>query len=164
MKRARFVPVAALAVALFGVSALAQTVKAPPLKPILAGKHFTPPIRGQADVEFTAPVTRRDNKAMMVITKIDVKNISNAPIPRLTIDETWYDKGGATVAGGKGLINGLLQPGEVQTVVIETPWKQGMTSNNYNFSHANGTIKPHRVKSFEDDTKDAGKDEAAKKN
>ena len=46
-------------------------------------------------------------------------------------------------------INGVLQPQEVQTVKIETPWKAGMSSNNYQFSHANGTIKPHRVPKME---------------
>ena len=60
--------------------------------------------------------------------------------------------------GGTGIINGLLQPDEVQTVTIETPWKAGMLSNNYNFSHVNGTIKPNRVKAIEGaDTKDSGK-------
>lgn len=136
--------------------------KAPTLTPILGGKKFTPPIKGQADVDFTKPVTKKDNKTNMVVTTIQVKNVSNAPIPRLTIDETWYDKGGSTIGGGKGVINGLLQPGEVQTVTIETPWKVGMLSNNYNFTHANGTVKPHLVKSF-DEAGDKAADKGEKK-
>jgi len=53
------------------------------------------------------------------------------------------------LTAGRGVINGVLQPQEVQTVKIETPWKAGMSSNNYQFSHANGTIKPHRVPKME---------------
>ena len=68
-----------------------------------------------------------------------------APIARLTIDETWYDAAGGLVTGSKGVVNGLLQPGEVQIVRIETPFNAKMKANNYNFTHANGVVKPHRV-------------------
>ena len=70
-----------------------------------------------------------------------------APLLRLTIDETWYDAGGGLVTGGKGVLN-RLEPGEVGTVKIETPWNPKMKANNYNFTHANGTVKPHRVEKF----------------
>jgi len=106
-------------------------------------------------------VTKREKD--MVVTKIQVKNTSNAPIPRLTITETWYDAGGASVGGGKGAINGLLQPGEVQTIVIETPYNAKMKANNYNFSHANGTIKPHKVAKFGDEKEPAAKPASATK-
>jgi hypothetical protein len=162
MNRARCTFAATLAGVSF-VSALliAQTPAAPPMTSVLAGKKLTPPIRGQAEVDFTAPVTKRDKD--MVITKIQVRNMSAAPIPRLTITETWYDAGGATVGGGKGAINGLLQPNEIQTIVIETPFNAKMKSNNYNFSHANGTIKPHKVTKMTDEKEPAAKPAAAKK-
>lgn len=127
--------------ALVGVTALAQ--QAPEMKPILAGKSFTPPAQGQVEVDFTKPATRREKD--MVVTRIQVKNTMKAPIARLTIDETWYDKGGALVTGSKGIINGLLQPDEVQTLEIRTPYDAKMSANNYNFTHANGSVKPHRV-------------------
>jgi len=162
MNRARCTFAATLAGVSF-VSALliAQTPTAPPMTSVLAGKKLTPPIRGQAEVDFTAPVTKRDKE--MVVTKIQVRNMSAAPIPRLTITETWYDGGGATVGGGKGAINGLLQPGEIQTIVIETPFNAKMKSNNYNFSHANGTIKPHKVAKMTDEKEPAAKPAAATK-
>ena len=162
MNRARCTFAATLVGVSF-VSALliAQTPTAPPMTSVLAGKKLTPPIRGQAEVDYTAPVTKREKD--MVITKIQVKNTSNAPIPRLTITETWYDAGGATVGGGKGAINGLLQPGEVQTIVIETPYNAKMKANNYNFSHANGTIKPHKVAKFGDEKEPAAKPASATK-
>jgi len=155
MKRARFFAAATLVgAALAAAAALAQTPQAPPMTSVLAGKKFTPPLKGPAEVEFTKPETKRDKE--MVVTRIKVRNASSAPIARLTIAETWYDKGGATVGGGKGVINGLLQPGEVQTVVIETPYNAKMSANNYNFSHANGTVpKPKRVDKMAGDAKDA---------
>ena len=157
MNRARLVFAASLVGAsLIGGPVLAQTQTAPPLAPVLAGKKFTPPIKGQADVDFTKPVTRREKD--VIVTRITVKNTSAAPIPRLTIDETWYDKSGGLVTGGKGVINGLLQPGEVKTVEIQTSYNPKMTANNFNFSHANGTVKPRRV----DKLSEAGTEPATK--
>ncbi len=146
MIRVRSAFTVALALAMMtAVPLAAQQPKAPDLKPMLAGKKFVPPVKGQATLDIKWPPSTKRVKDM-VVTTIEVKNTSPAPIARLTIDETWYDKGGNTVAGGKGIINGLLQPDEIQTVTIETPWKVGMLSNNYNFTHVNGTIKPNRVK------------------
>ena len=80
----------------------------------------------------------------MVTTTIMVKNNAPGPLLRLTIDETWYDAGGGLVTGGKGVVN-RIEPGEVATVKIETPFNPKMKANNYNFTHANGTVKPHKV-------------------
>ena len=121
---------------------LAQSSQTAPLSPILSGKKFTPPFKGQADVDFTKPVTKRDKD--MVVTTLQVKNTMNAPLLRFTVDETWYDKAGGLVTGGKGVVT-RIEPGEVATVKIETPFNAKMSANNYNFSHANGTVKPHRV-------------------
>jgi hypothetical protein len=145
MNRVRLTFAAALLGASFAASAaLAQTPQAPPMTSVLAGKKFTPPIKGAAEVELTKPVTRKEKE--MVVTKIQVKNVSNGPIARLTVDESWYDKSGALVAGGKGVVNGLLQPGEIQTITIETPYNSKMSANQWVFSHANGTVpKPKRV-------------------
>ena len=153
---------ACFAAAFFGASliataaALAQTPpQAPPMTSVLAGKKFTPPIKGQADVEFVRPTGKREGKEW--VTRILVKNISNAPIPRLTIAETWYSKDGQMVAGNKGFINGLLQPGEVKTIEIRTPVDPRMAQNNWNFSHANGTVKPHQVAKLGDEKEAAAK-------
>jgi hypothetical protein len=143
MTRARLAIAAWLVVASGATAAvLAQTPQAPPMTSVLAGKKFTPPFKGQADVDFTKPVSK--NVKGMVTTTLQVKNNMNAPLLRLTVDETWYDKGGGLVTGGKGIVN-RLEPGEVATVKIETPYDAKMNANNYNFSHANGTVKPHRV-------------------
>jgi hypothetical protein len=128
------------------------------MKSVLAGKKFTPPIKGQADVEFVRPTSKREGKE--VVTRILVRNISSGPIPRLTIAETWYSKDGQMVAGNKGFINGLLQPGEIKTIEIRTPVDSRMAQNNWNFSHANGTVKTHQVSKLEDPN--AKKEPAAK--
>jgi hypothetical protein len=157
MTRARLAVAASLVVASAATAAvLAQTPQAPPMTSVLAGKKFTPPFKGQADVDFTKPVSK--NVKGMVTTTIQVRNNANAPLLRLTVDETWYDKGGGLVTGGKGVVN-RLEPGEVATVTIETPYDAKMSANNYNFSHANGTVKPHRVEKM---TAGGDKEPAAK--
>lgn len=138
-----------------------QAVQPPDLTPVLAGRKFTPPIKGQALVEFTTPRTAR--KGDSVITTIVVRNISPQPIARLRIDEVWYEKNGSVLTAGRGVINGVIQPQEIQTVTINTPWKAGMNSNNYQFSHANGTVKPQRVPKLEAPKEDASAAAAATK-
>jgi hypothetical protein len=162
MTRARLAIAASLVVASAATTAvLAQTPQAPPMTSVLAGKKFTPPFKGQADVDFTKPVSK--NVKGMVTTTIQVRNNMNAPLLRLTVDETWYDKGGGLVTGGKGIVT-RLEPGEVATVKIETPFDPKMSANNYNFSHANGTVKPHRVEKMEGAEKEpAAKPATAKK-
>ncbi len=161
MTRARLAFAATLAGAsLFAGPTHAQNAQpqAPPMTSILAGKKFTPPIKGQADVEFMQPTTKAQGNE--VVTRILVKNISNAPIPRLTVAETWFDKNRNMVTGSKGFINGLLQPGEIKTIEIRTPKDPKMSSNSWNFSHANGSVKTHKVAKLEDPA--AKKEPAAK--
>ncbi|MGE0448007.1 MAG: hypothetical protein AB7Q29_00305 [Vicinamibacterales bacterium] len=121
-----------------------------PLKPVLTGKKIVPPLRGEATIEFTQPVTKPLPGKSLVQTVIKVRNASDEPIARLMVAETWYDGSGAIVAGGRGVINGMLQPGEIQTITIETPYSARMKSNNWNFTHANGTVKPAKVKTLEE--------------
>ena len=157
MNRAHFAAAALITTTLYaGASMAAQGATAPPMKLVLAGKTFTPPVKGEALIEFTQPVTKAIPGKSMVLTTIKVRNQSLAPIARLEVDETWYDKSGGIVAGGRGLVNGLLQPGEIQTLSIETPYNSKMSSNNWNFKHANGTVKVAKVKTLE-----APKDPAA---
>ncbi len=151
MNRARSVVAATLAGAsLLGVCLFAQTQppKAPEMKSVLAGKKFTPPIKGAADIDYVKSPTRREGTTL--VTKITVKNTSTAPIPRLRVSETWYDKDGNMIPGGDAVINGLLQPGEIATLEIRTPVNSKMAQSMMQFSHANGTVpKPHSVKSLD---------------
>ena len=104
MNRARLIIAASLVSASF-VAAHAQTPAAPPMTSVLAGKKFNPPFKGQAELDYTKPVTV--NKGGMVTTTIVVRNNAAGPLLRLTIDETWYDAAGGLVTGGKGVFNRL---------------------------------------------------------
>jgi hypothetical protein len=152
MNRARIALAATLVVATSLVDGAwaGQAAQAPPMKSVLQGKKYATPIRGQAEVEYTAPSIARVKET--VVTKIAVKNTSDAPIARLAINDTWYDKGGEVLTAGRGVINGLLQPGEIQTITIETPFKPGMNPQQHKslFLHAYGEVKLHLVKKFDD--------------
>jgi len=164
MNRARLTS-AALVVgsAMFtGAVITAQVTQAPPMTQVLAGKKFTPPVRGEALVEIVQPVTKAQPGKNIVVTTIKVRNASLAPIARLQVTETWYDKGGTVVASSRAAINGLIQPQEVQTMTIETAYSPKLSSNNWNFTHANGTVKIAKVKSL-DAPKDATAPPPAKK-
>jgi uncharacterized protein YcfL len=101
------------------------------------------PIRGVADIQYTKPVIKRDKD--VIVTTITVKNVSTGPIARLTIEEFWYDGGGNPVTGDKQFVRQPLMPGETATLVLKTPVKENMKSNQLKFSHQNGTIKPKIV-------------------
>lgn len=149
MTRARVGYAATLLAAAFVVDAgiAGHAAQAPKLEPVLAGKKFTPPVKGEAEVEYTTPVTRREKDN--IVTRITVRNISPAPIARLQITETFYDKAGGVLISGRTAINGLLQPQEIQTMVIETPFKGGVGGDKLAFRHANGDVKPHKVQKLE---------------
>ena len=156
MTRARFAIVAALVGASVAGAAATPVLaqKAPEFKSVLAGRKVEPPFKGQAEVEFV-PATKRNGDT--VTTTIKVKNLASGPIARLKVDETWFDKGGNVVGGSNGTLEKMLAPGAMDTVTIQTPWSAKMNGNSWNFSHANGTVKPKKVKSF-----DAVKEPAAK--
>jgi hypothetical protein len=151
MNRARFAIIAALAAATAaGSTLLAQNPapKAPEFKSILANRKVEPPIKGQAEVDYVQPSTKRNGD--VVVTTIRVKNTSPGPIARLTVAETWFDKNGAIVGGGQGYLEKILEPGGIETITIQTQWNAKMNGNGYNFTHANGTVKPRRVPKIDD--------------
>ena len=109
-----------------------------PTQPAAPAK-FIPAVRGQAELGYVKPVTKRAGGE--IVTVIKVKNLSNAPIAGLKVDEFWYDKAGDPVTGDTFRYKKLMMPGEVLDVTLRTPVNPKMDRNSYNFSHANGTIK-----------------------
>jgi hypothetical protein len=98
------------------------------------------PIRGQAEIGYTRPVSKNDGK--FITTTIKVKNLSTGAIAGLKVDEYWYDKDGNTVTGSPSFrYRKPLQPGEIIDVVLKVPVDPRMNRNQYKFEHANGTIK-----------------------
>ena len=164
MIRARYaIAATVVGVSVAGASVFAQqpTTTAPPMTSVLAGKKFSPPIKGEANIDIVKTPTRREGTVL--VTKIVVKNTSTAPIPRLKVAETWFDKDGNMIPGGEAVINGLLQPNQVQTLEIRTPVNLKMAQSQLQFSHANGTVKPKSVKSLEAPKEPATKAAASKK-
>jgi hypothetical protein len=97
-------------------------------------------IRGLAEVEVTKPLSKRVGDE--IDTTINVKNTSTTnSIAGLTVDEYWYDKGGAPVTGDTFRHRTPLQPGEIIEVMLRTPVNPKMDRNQYQFAHANGNIK-----------------------
>lgn len=143
MNRARLVFAATLvAVGFTAGTALAQ-VPDPGFKPILAGKKFIPPLRGEAKIDFVSAPTRREGTT--IVTRLQVKNTSAAPIARLKVVESWYDKKGEIIPGGEAVVDKLLQPDETASLEIRTPVNLNMAQSKMQFSHNNGTVNPRRV-------------------
>jgi hypothetical protein len=112
--------------------------QAPTAKPRLVA-----PVRGEAPLGYTKPIVKAgkiDGKDF-IITTIRVKNLSTGSIAGLKVDEFWYDKAGDPVTGDTFRHPKPLQPGEIITVTLETPRNPKMDRNQYNFTHANGSIK-----------------------
>lgn len=109
-----------------------------------AKAKYVPPVRGDAQVGYTPPMTRRVGDK--VISTMMVKNLSKGRIAGLKIDESWYDAKQQAVTGGTYRHQKPLEIGEIITVTIETPFNPEMKQNMYTFSHAFGKIpKPRRM-------------------
>jgi hypothetical protein len=127
-------------------AALAQTP--PPAAPAAqAPRKLISPIRGEATVEYTAPNTSR--KGGNVVTTMVIKNTSTGPVAGFRLEESWADKSGNLAGGDVYRHPKPFMPGEVITVTLTTPANPRMTSNSFNFVHANGTVKPKNVPKIE---------------
>lgn len=97
------------------------------------------PVRGEAAVDITKPNTKVVGSE--VVTIITLRNASTGAIAGLKVEENWYDKAGNPVGGDTYRHPRPLPPGEIISVTLKTPRKTTMNSNQYQFSHANGTVK-----------------------
>jgi hypothetical protein len=136
--RQRTVALAAAIGFMIAPAALAQTP---------APRKLISPLRGEATVEYTPPRTVR--KAGDVVTTMTVKNTSTGPIAGFRIEESWSDKTGNLAGGDVYRHPKPFMPGEVIQVTLTTPANPRMTSNSFNFVHANGTVKPKSVPKIE---------------
>jgi len=162
MNRQNVSLLAAAGVAMFVASVAAQAPKpaTPAPKPATQGApagqegqapaarpRLVAPVRGVAQIGYTRPVVKRgkiDGKDF-VITTMRIRNMATAPIAGLKVDDFWYDKGGNPLPSDSYRHPRPLQPGEVITVTLETPLDPRMNRNQWQFSHANGDIKPTLV-------------------
>jgi hypothetical protein len=105
---------------------------------------WVPPMKGEVTVEFIEyPPTRVKDE---IQTKIKLRNTSKGSIALLSVEEFWYLK---NEIGSNGIYRHkkLLNPGEIIEFVISAPSKPGLDGRNMlMFKHANGTVKPTKVK------------------
>jgi hypothetical protein len=105
-------------------------------------------LRGTAEIQYLKPAMRLEKDGVTIITTIQVKNMSTQPIVRLTIEEFWYDKANNPVSGDKQFLKKPLMPGEIGTIVLQTPKNPTFNQNRYKFSHQYGDVKPKLVTKF----------------
>ena len=119
-----------------------QSGQAPASRPRLVA-----PVRGVAPIGYTKPLVKRGKVGGkdFVITTMQIKNMAAGPIAGLKVDDFWYDKQGNPLPSDSYRHPRPLQPGEVITVTLETPADPRMNRNQWQFSHANGDIKPTLV-------------------
>jgi hypothetical protein len=106
------------------------------------------PVRGEAHIGTLKPDTKVVGNE--VVTTIQVKNLSAAPVAGFRVEEFWYDKTNNLVPGSREIVRAPIQPGEVITVTLHTPKDTRMSRNTYRFSHANGSVKADLMKSFDE--------------
>ncbi len=121
----------------------AQTAAAAPAEPA----KWVPPVKGEATVEFIESLPTKSKGE--IHTKMKVRNTSKGSIALLAVEEYWYLK---NEIGSNGVYRHkkLLNPGEIIEFTISSPDKPGLDGRNMlMFKHANGTIKPTRVKKIQ---------------
>lgn len=109
-------------------------------------RKFVAPIRGVAEIGYLKPVTKVVGNE--VVTTIRIKNLSNAPIAGLRVDEYWFDAQGNPLPSDYELLKKPLMPGEIVEIELRVPRNPKMHRNQYQFRHANGQIKPRLMNKF----------------
>ena len=112
-----------------------------------APRKLISPFRGEASVEFTKPVTKR--VGANIVTTLTIKNTSPGPLAGFRLEENWADKTGNLAGGDIYRHPKPFMPNEIINITLTTPFNARMTSNSYNFIHANGNVKPKNVPKIE---------------
>jgi hypothetical protein len=132
-------------------AAPAVTTAPVPPSPELMKARMRPPVKGTAYIEVIKGPSKKVGGEIVTVTK--VKNVSDAPIVGLRIDEWWYAKG-QQVSGGDYKLRSPLAPDEIAEMTTRSPVKPDMSGGSQlQFTHANGKVKPTAVKKFSDDKK-----------
>jgi len=115
-----------------------------------APAKFIKPLKGTADIQFMQ-IGQSKRVGNDIVTVLKVKNLSNAPVSLLKIDEYWYDKGNPpkVITGDQQRYLKPFMPGEIIDITMKSPYKDGVGASQYQFSHANGEVKLKRVKKFD---------------
>jgi len=141
----------------FAPGAFAQAAKATPATAAnapataVAKARMAPPVKGTAYVEVIQGQGKTVGSDIVTVSKI--KNVSNAPIAGLRVDEYWYNAKNETVSGAQTFrVLKPMMPGDIVEVVLKSPKTPDMQRVNRIFGHANGTVKPTKVAAFKKDS------------
>jgi hypothetical protein len=134
--------------------AVPATATSTPPSPELMKARMRPPLKGTAYIELIKGNAKVVGKELRNTHR--VKNVSDAPIVGLRIDEYFY-VGQKEASVGSGKLRTALAPGEIAEITTEAPLAVGITGSQLQFSQANGPVKPTAVKKFSDDKAPAKK-------
>jgi len=126
------------------IPSLSHAQAAPAAQPAPAAPKWVPPIKGEASVEFVQGTPSRVKGEVQ--TKMKVRNTSKGSIALLSVEEIWYNSKREIASSGIFRVKSLIPPGEVVEFTISSPEKPDLQQNMLMFKHANGTIKPTKVK------------------
>jgi hypothetical protein len=114
-----------------------------------APAKFIKPLKGTADIQFIQMPSKKVGNDIVTILKI--KNLSNAPVSLLKVDEYWYNKATppVVISGDSEPYRKPFMPGEIIELTMKSPWKPDISASQYQFSHAGGQVNLKRVKKFE---------------
>jgi hypothetical protein len=133
-------------------TAFAQAAKpAAPTTPAPAAKaKFASPIKGEAKILVILGPSNYNVKTKEIVTTYKIKNISDAPIALLKIDEYWYGTNKALASTATERYKQPFPPNEVIEMTTHAPAPAGGAgwTKNAQFSHANGKVAPKVVKQF----------------
>lgn len=118
--------------------------------PELIRARMRPPVKGTAYIEYIKSSPKKVGNEIQNTTRI--KNVSNAPIVGLRVDEYFY-AGQKEASVGSGRLRTALAPGEIADIPTAAEFKFGITGSQLMFTHANGQVKPTAVKKFTDEKK-----------
>ena len=112
-----------------------------------APAKWVPPIKGEATVDFIQGTATRVKGEVQ--TKMRVRNTSKGSIALLSVEEIWYNSKREIASNGIYRHKALLPPGDTIDFTLSSPEKPDLQQNMLMFRHANGTIKPTRVKKLQ---------------
>jgi hypothetical protein len=114
-----------------------------------APAKFIKPLKGTADIQFMEVSAKKVGGDIVTVLKI--KNMSNAPISLLKVDEYWYNKANppAVTTGDSVPYRKPFMPGEIIELTLKAPYKSDISVSQYMFSHSGGQVNPKRVKKFD---------------
>jgi hypothetical protein len=108
------------------------------------------PLKGTADIEFMQ-IGQSKRVGSEIVTVLKIKNLSNAAVSLLKVDEYWYDKGNPpkVITGDSQPYRKPFMPGEIIEITMKSPYKADIGASQYQFSHAGGEVRLKRVKKFD---------------